>query len=331
MSHLLNASNELLDPGTRPNEGAGSVPRDEGFMMKSTSWLGRVVPMIATLGLGFGLSAVAACGGDDGSSVASGTGGASCVPNQQSECACPDGSMSVQLCNASGTFDACMCDAGTGTDGSDSNGSSDDGIDSAEGEGGTSGSVCGDGIEQDGECIPESPAHCPEDCDGAEGSGGSTGADACAQMPTYFGMVPNIPSQWSDQGLMGFAAGNSLCQGIGADHVCDYEELLDAEAAGEFATIAAGTTAWIHRTTMAMVDGVLSSPGPGGRCVDWTYGTNHISDGEYVEFSTGGTPTYHLDADTFYDGQDTTHTIPDELQCGNANRAILCCNPACEE
>lgn len=238
--------------------------------------------------------------------------------------------MSVQLCNAAGTFDACMCDAGTGTEGASGSGS--DGIDGAEGDTGTSGATCGDAIEQDGECIPEDQGYCPEDCGGDDGSGGSsTGADACAGMPIYAGMVPNIGSQWSDQGLMGFAAGNSLCQGIGADHVCEYQELLDAEAAGEFAGVAAGTTAWVHRTTMAMVDGVMSAPGPGGRCVDWTYGTNHIADGEYVEFLSGGTPVYHLDNDTFYDGQDTTHTIPDQLQCGNMTRAIFCCHPACEE
>ena len=29
-------------------------------------------------------------------------------------------------------------------------------------------------------------------------------------------------------------------------------------------------------------------PGAGGRCNDWTYTTNHISDGEYVDLTSNG-------------------------------------------
>ena len=69
--------------------------------------------------------------------------------------------------------------------------------------------------------------------------------------------------------------------------------------------------------------------GVGGRCVDWTYQTNHIADGEFVEFPGGGAVTYNFDNDTFYDGVDTTHAQPGLLECGTQMRAILCCNPPC--
>jgi hypothetical protein len=90
---------------------------------------------------------------------------------------------------------------------------------------------------------------------------------------------------------------------------------------------ATGTTIWINRTTPEMVNGTLSQPGAGGRCNDWVYSTNHISDGEYATFDTVGVPTYHLDNDTFFDGVDTSHTITGDLQCGGTMRTIPCCNP----
>ncbi len=121
-----------------------------------------------------------------------------------------------------------------------------------------------------------------------------------------------------------------MCQELGADHVCDYEEIVLAEGKGELAAVVAGTTAWLHRTVDANAPGgAVSAPGLGGRCVDWTYATNHLSDGEYVEFTPAG-PQYVIDGDTFYDGTSTEHVQTDLLQCGNQTRSLLCCHAACQ-
>jgi len=78
-----------------------------------------------------------------------------------------------------------------------------------------------------------------------------------------------------------------------------------------------------------MVNGQDEHAGAGGRCNNWTYMTNHISDGEYATFDVVGVPTYHLDNDTFFDGVDTTHTIAGDLQCGGEMRNIMCCFIEC--
>ena len=38
-----------------------------------------------------------------------------CIQGRTLDCTCPDGSMGTQTCNASGTFDACMCEATNNT------------------------------------------------------------------------------------------------------------------------------------------------------------------------------------------------------------------------
>ncbi len=130
--------------------------------------------------------------------------------------------------------------------------------------------------------------------------------------------------------MTGLEAGHLLCQGVGADHVCDYEELLVARTAGEFSTVAQGTTAWVHRTTSAMVNAQVSFPGSGGRCVDWIFNGNHIADGEYATFDQAGVITFHLDPDTVYDpGAPGQHTVAGDLECGGVMRSIFCCNAAC--
>src|SRR5262249_4016631 len=150
--------------------------------------------------------------------------------------------------------------------------------------------------------------------------------DPCAGVATFAGLVAGVVSQWGAHpqanGKTGYEAGIEICKTIGADHPCDYEEFKTAEGKGELANIAMGTTTWIHRTTPEMVNGMMSQPGPGGRCNDWIYTTNHISDGEYSTFDQVGQPTYHLDNDTFFDGVDTTHTIVGDLQCGGKTRSI---------
>ncbi|MFO0614862.1 MAG: hypothetical protein U0414_19900 [Polyangiaceae bacterium] len=132
--------------------------------------------------------------------------------------------------------------------------------------------------------------------------------------------------------MTGLAAGDAQCAnlGVGADHVCDYEEVLKAEAQGELAAIPMGTIVWLQRTTVASVGGQPSQPGPGGRCNDWTDAGNQASDGEYATFDAPGKPTYHLDGDTIYDpAQPGLHTVAGDLHCGGVLRSILCCFPAC--
>lgn len=288
--------------------------------------------LLGGLALGLLCGIAVACGDGDGEGSGS---GASCVPGQQVACACPGGSDGVQVCTLDGaSFGPCAC--GDPTGGEDATAGETE-IDSASGDGTTGDSTCGNGVEDPGEC----PMVCPQDCAGVDDTGsesGTTGDAGCSDDPVFVVSVPLQPSRWESGALIGFAAGQDLCRqaaaGVGAPEpmqvtVCDYEQVLDAEAAGELAPLA-GTSAWIHRTTVAQVGGVNSSPGTGGRCVDWTYQTNHISDGEYVDIAAGGVATYMLDNDTFYDGIDGTHTQPGALECGTQMRAILCCNPLCE-
>lgn len=218
------------------------------------------------------------------------SGGATCVEGQSVACTCTDGTTGAQVCQADHTFGACMCTGG---------------IDAA----------------------PPTVDAPPPAIDANQ-----IDADPLAGHVYYAGMFPGAGSVWANLpgagGLTGLEAGNAQCValGVGADHVCDYTEVLAAQMNGELATIPAATTAWVQRTTPAMVMGMVSQPGPGGNCNNWTYATNHIGDGEYLTFDVAGVPTYHLDNDTIFDpAQPGVHTIPGDLECGGATRSILCC------
>lgn len=249
------------------------------------------------------LGVAAACDGTSGDTAATGSSGSgfACVPGQTISCACPGAAPDgVQSCKADGSgYDLCLCESTT---------ASTTVVSSSAGTGGSGGA-------------------------GGAMSSSSSG-DPCAGHVTYANKLDGVGPVWAQavfaNGKTGLAAGNEGCLASGADHVCDYEEVLVAEKAGELATIPAGTTAWVHRTTVAMVNGVPSNPGPGGTCNNWTYSTNHIGDGEYLTFDAVGVPTYHLDNDTIYDGVDNSHTNPADLQCGGTMRSILCCFQACE-
>jgi hypothetical protein len=160
-------------------------------------------------------------------------------------------------------------------------------------------------------------------------AGASSSADPCAGHVTYGGPIPSVTVPWVSNGLVGLQAGDDMCHSLGADHVCDYEEMLVASAAGEFSAVAAGVTVWVQRTTPAMVNGQTSQPGPGGNCNQWLFNGNHLADGEYAVFDVAGSITFHLDNDTYYDAVDTSHTIPGDLQCGSTFRSVFCCYPAC--
>jgi hypothetical protein len=276
------------------------------------------------------LGAVLAFGNACGSN---GGGSGTCTPGKQESCACPGGGQGIQVCNSDGkSLGSCQCDGATGgsTGGGNAGGSG--------GSGGgtfTQSGACGDGIQQPGECSP-GEFYCAQDCSGtgSGGTGGGTTTNTCSGVVSYAGMVPNVPSVFGNamgaNGEVGLDAAKKLCQGIGADHMCDYLELKNDAAKGELSNVAQGTTFWVNRTTPEMVNGQVSQPGPGGRCNDWTYSTNHISDGEYATFDQVGVPTFHLDNDTVFDqNAPGVHTIQNDLQCGGVMRAIPCCFPAC--
>lgn len=231
--------------------------------------------------------------------------------------------------------------------------------------------TCGNGIVDLGEdCDDGNNSEfdaCPSDCQqggtGGMGQGGmGQGGDPCAGVLTWAGVVAQPKTTpFSAGAAQGKAAADIMCQQIGADHMCDYLEVQAALAAGELnndVTImnagGAGITAWVHRTTTETINtslhpdpagSIVSVAGPGGRCNEWTYTTNHISDGEYVELKNAGgnaTSLFFLDNDTFYDGADTSHTVsadngaggpvagtPDTLQCNGVPRYVPCCYQVC--
>ena len=265
----------------------------------------------------------------EGAGVGSEPGGGRCTPGSSIACECPDGGQGAQVCAADGVnYLACECVSATEGDAEseEDDGDGDAAATSSGAESTTAGdAVCGDGSEDPGECDPGDPAYCPEDCSEPIGTTG----DPCADAPTFFGLIAGVGSRWEHAGFVGFVAGDAMCTDLGADHACDYDEILLADGKGELAGVAIGTTAWIHRTSDGTLPGGgVTPPGLGGRCVDWTYSTNHLSDGEYIEFTPAG-PVYNLDDDTFYDGTATEHTQTDLLQCGGVVRSVMCCHAAC--
>ncbi|HWB78920.1 MAG TPA: hypothetical protein VG755_28355 [Nannocystaceae bacterium] len=234
---------------------------------------------------------LSACSVDAGRHTS--TGATECTPGTVIACNCPDGSPSTAACGIEMFYGPCMCAAAT-----------------EPGSGSESGSSAAADEQSSGEA-----------------SGDTTAASTGCDGSIFFGEVDGVPSLWSEGGQTGLAAGTAMCQSIGGDHVCDYEEVLMAEAAGELAGMV-NSSAWIHRTTIALVDGVPSAPSPGGRCVDWTYDMDTLADGEWVDFTADGL-VYNLDPDTFYDGLDASHADPMALPCAGTNRAVLCCNAPC--
>lgn len=275
----------------------------------------------------------AACG-SSGNTGGNGGGTSGCVPGTTIECACLGGTKGIQSCKDDGKgYAACQCEGTTST------GSGTGGATGTTSSSGTGTGVCGNGIiEPTDNCgSPGSEFFCAADCNGGTGGSDAGAGGACAGHVYYAGKYDGAPSVWAmlpaAGGNTGLDAGNSQCKalGVGADHVCDYDEIQAAFAAKEaaFMGIAQGTTVWVQRTTSANVNGTPSAAGPGGRCNNWTYATNHISDGEYITFDTAGTPNFHLDNDTVFDPNNPgVHTQAD-LQCGGVNRSILCCYQAC--
>jgi hypothetical protein len=315
--------------------------------------------MIAALAGAVGLVA-AACGSSGG------TGAGKCTANTTQACLCGVGENGIQTCAADGSsFSVCSCGSGAGgasTGTASTTGTTSTGPSVTVATSTSSGNVCATCGLDGSPCPPQ----CMDAGKGGSGGTGGAGGNSCASVAVYAGMVPGVPSIWGNasgaMGKVGVEAGTAMCVALGADHVCEYAEVQKAVAKGEFANVASGTTAWLLRTTMAMVTpatelgaGTMSAPGPGGQCNNWNYGTNHLSDGEHVDWTDGtGVPTFYIDNDTIFDPNPPstpgphTHHNPTALStlgldptesndfmvplfegCNSEMRAILCCFPAC--
>ncbi len=221
--------------------------------------------------------------------------------------------------------------------------------------------TCGDGVVQMGEDCDDGMSEfndkCPDDCKnpGTTSGTGGAGGTPCVDDKIVSGVVssdanPNmtgagIKAVWSYNAKLGVAAGNAMCKAIGADHVCTYAEIVAADAKGELANLATNLTYWTHRTTSVTADGTTFAPGAGARCNDWTYPTDHISDGEWFEVYNAnsasnagghhiGSLSFHFDGNAVYDGMTgkTCKSATDPKcagPCSSPTRAILCCNPIC--
>ncbi len=185
------------------------------------------------------------------------------------------------------------------------------------------------------------------------GAGGATSASTsanstasgapCAATPTFAAKAAmQFGSLWVYDAQVGLTAGNQACMDVGADHVCDYDDIVLAASKGELAALAPTDTAWLQRTHDVTVSAtsprivVLGHPAVVGttykvskasRCIDWTYAGEYLNDGEFVAFESGGNaPTFHLDDDPC-----AIQPSPKDIPCGHDAllRSVLCCYAKC--
>jgi hypothetical protein len=242
--------------------------------------------------------------------------------------------MGAQTCNADGhSYGMCQCSSA--------------GDDAASADAGSDGSSLADATV-DAPHDSSTPLESGVDASGATDSAADAspvdaGHDACAGHVTFAGKTASqYGSNWTYGGMNGLAAGNAACQAVGADHVCSYDELVVSASGGELSMLTASDTAWLQRNGPVTVTAtspkivVLGQPatvgttyavGLGSDCNEWNYSTDHLNDGEFVDFSTGtATPTFHFD-----DNPNAIQATPKDIPCGhNAMlRDVLCCYPAC--
>jgi cysteine-rich repeat protein len=327
-----------------------------------------LVPLAA---MGMAALFVQACGSD--TNGGGNNDNAGCVAGSTNACTCTGSDEGVQVCNQDGrSYTACNCSGNTGDGGPDDGGSMtcvpggsatvlcgngmvdpgeqcDDGNCTATDDctDKCKDAFCGDKIVQAGEedCDDgqnEVGDMCPDNCSyGDAGDGGNP----CAGKLIFAGMTTAMhSSQWNYMASLGFEAGTKLCQAIGAANVCDYEQLKeifanpalhpdDIAKLQTVVTSGSSISVWVHRTTDEMVDGTMSAPGPGARCNDWVYPTNHIVDGEFVDISNANgaiSGAFSLDADTVFTGDPADGHAQAGLPCGGVQRYIPCCFPICK-
>ncbi len=253
---------------------------------------------------------------------------------------------------------------------------------------------CGDGIVQAGECCDDANgggnaqmSKCTADCKGCKNpndpgckcvNGGAVSVTAgsgsdCLQLKTFKGVVSSLanpamqgggmPLPLSYKGFVGALAAKALCQAIGADHVCSYDEVLKADGKSELKTLPANLSYWLYRTTLvpdyAKNNGMKTctidadcplgdscdpaskvcswQPGKLGRCSEWSDPNDNAADGEWFatlpDKSGGGVPKGSLSFHFFKDAAGVPPPVcQDEKIVGcagpcSATRAILCCFP----
>lgn len=210
------------------------------------------------------------------------------------------------------------------------------------------------------QCSPEEFANNCK-CDDPPPPTGGIDPEPCNrnEKTTYAGYIDNdvdptthmggagIGSVWSYNGFLGIQAGNEMCAAIGADHICSYEEVLLAQSKNEFSSSGAdlnylaNSDYWVHRVNVTVdVNGTMSPPGAGARCNDWTYPTDHIADGEFVNVSNNGAALedleFALDPKSCYTGDPSSdcdgHKSGPPFEagsCGSSTRYVMCCYPGC--
>lgn len=163
---------------------------------------------------------------------------------------------------------------------------------------------------------------------GVECDAGEVCHSGVCEAPTIFATLTEpTGSYWNFSGMQGIAAGNAICQSLGAHHVCEMAEILAADSSGELEGLPDGQAFWLHRTTVSVpkLGSVgVSAPGPGGRCNDWTGSElDHIADGELGQIR----PPFPTPANAqrignidFYTDDDTRYTAvsTDNHQCEGA-------------
>ncbi len=228
---------------------------------------------------------------------------------------------------------------------------------------------CGDGIVQEYECCDDGALNgknfmCSLSCACQDGSPTFGMIVTSAADPSQGGKGIGLP--WSYKGLLGVQAGKAWCQAVGADHVCSYSELVQADAAGELDKLPKNLSYWLQRSVDVADPAQAKScagasdcggsddcdpkakvcsykPGVGGNCNSWTNPDDGVADGEWFEvydaastFNQGavhlGKLSFHFDPDAAYDGT-SAHVCPAPKlscagPCGGVARAIPCCFPA---
>lgn len=201
----------------------------------------------------------------------------------------------------------------------------------------------------------------PETCDGGElcppgcgvpmsssSSSSSSSGNVCDGKLIWAGFSPVGTTNGLIQygGIDGIDAANASCKAIGGFGMCEYQQWdqiktdaalpmgmrshqLDIDALLALITNGNCQDIWLHRTT----DLPNMPAGPGGRCNDWKYPTNHLADGEFVHVcNIAGVLDiqYNLDPDTVYDANNPGPHQTQSLTCApNPLRSVPCCYEKC--
>jgi hypothetical protein len=258
------------------------------------------------------------------------------------------------------------------------------------------GGFCGNGIVDVGEecdgdscclfdCtrVPDCTSNVQPCSDGSPGPNcGCTKSGAGSKVPCHCSDVkvfaravtnPNDPTQegigltgrWARAGEHGLGAGNAMCQEAGADHVCSYEEVVQADANGELAKLPLDATYWLSRTTPVPNPTLAGTtcnsnaecgagdvcdekthacqwqPGPYGNCDGWVI-EGGVPRGEWFRrlpdalSSSGvakGSLSHHFVRDALLVGKVPPCQDDSVMGCAgrcDAERGILCCYAKCK-